>query len=1154
MSLNDLDILDSGEECPDEYEGLNEPIPTNRGNGQNRTAVYEPANIFICNRYAESLRQEKVEAVISHLAKTFQAKRLEIMERAYKGGKAYGIYGNDRERFFNNDNDRRSAFPNTRYFEEEMLPTLELMAKGDPDALYEIGNDAIQCLGYLTYFGFRASVFRGLVHSFFEPCYEKDLDEKGKLHTHSHDGSEKTFQYLYEKYGKLVAIIAAKFQGTICDEHYDGMDYSWGMWQLEGMLGGFWNELPPEYRNDALEVVSACEYHTRIEEVCAKLPDVVKKIQEAGKGHMLPIYFKLARSAAISVGDSLRDEAFPVLDAERAIKELTAIEDMTIFQKEGVDFAELVLRTSRDKYSPNRPTFIKKKKGTNDYDYLHVGGFGVNVAEAIDKLSDLQKRKGLPDEKINAILHIPEQVPSVGYRIVDQYELLDDNFPGGVDGLLEYIRFFQGAPNCARRLVDDCAGKMLPKENVGVFLEMGALAVTSIGDSASAYFDAGRMEPPMLQVLKKSPAKFKILVRHAIGFAEKFGKTASNKAFDAYAKYCLEPGFRGYRDGMMLVLKRAKAMGCKEDVLREAMETYEHVPYRFSKEGRGLYKLPGGVNMKDHARIINALVLSDESARFSGAYDAFADLVGKGVDYRVAAMVKITYQRNNRGESRQALFDTREIPGLECPVPVGKLNNLARKITGIRAAIAKVYDCVDDQRAHWAKERIVKLSRREAIAQMPQLSLAEMDKQLKVIASIESDAELAGFVDLKGLKAEVESVRSLAFFRQLIGSSLTGGFNVSSGRVDIPKEGLMATGEESTRALIAMVSTLTAIGAMEVEGCDPRRFERLPVSGAGLFLPGNQGTGKDLSIVLRKYEGALIRNIGNAIPLVERRVLQAREETLGQMAGGGKIHTHHPMSKDLLAFLEKVFGLTNTSFQLIHAGQSLLLPVTMSGAELRLMVRVLKTLGVTGAEPDLQFCGAGEQSEEVAAIMGASILLGATRAVPYANGAFSTTHDKGTGARIMALGAGVRRTGLPFDVPEAHNRLDILAQHDPFGFDRFRVLTTLANHAKHGKRFGYLMKVYVEKFNRILYEHNLLPFLHESAWVFDHAQKGDSLEAHERMVGRFMGEWTRSSNSVDFGVIREVNQLLVEMEQAIKAEKEALIRENPDDYQMLLRM
>ena len=48
-----------------------------------------------------------------------------------------------------------------------------------------------------------------------------DLDEKGKLHTHSHDGSEKTFQYLYEKYGKLVAIIAAKFQGTICDEHYD---------------------------------------------------------------------------------------------------------------------------------------------------------------------------------------------------------------------------------------------------------------------------------------------------------------------------------------------------------------------------------------------------------------------------------------------------------------------------------------------------------------------------------------------------------------------------------------------------------------------------------------------------------------------------------------------------------------------------------------------------------------------------------------------------------------------------------------------------------------------------------------------------------------------------------------------------------------------
>ncbi|KKQ70905.1 MAG: hypothetical protein UT33_C0013G0021 [Candidatus Peregrinibacteria bacterium GW2011_GWC2_39_14] len=1158
MSLDDLYTSIPDEECPDERDGLNEPILTNRGNGQNRTARYEPANIFVPDYSDEVMAEDIMESTITKLAQEFQVLRTRLMEEAYfrrlNHNEMYHDPANSddarrKREFLNNDDERHSPYPNTRYFMEKMLPTLKIMANGDPQALEVIARDAFECLKRLLYERGRASSFGGLVRTFFEPIQDGDITRDGELRF----SKAKAFQYLYQKYGRLTAIAASAFQGDRCDKHHDGGDYSYEMHELEGMLKSTLEKLPPEYRDDALEVLIACEWYQRMESFWGGLPKVVEEFKKKGKTHLLKRYFELAKAGAMSM-DSAHDggRAFPFLAPKKALKELSAFEETPLeLQDDIFNFAILVTRNSESVYDPNVPSFVRKKESDED---RYGDGRHVNLSRIADGMVALKKKRSFTDEKVREILRIPEVVPSVGHVIVASYAELDKKFPGGVDGLLKYLEDFKKAPVCARSVVNNFKDKELPQNHLQLYLDKGAEAVRAIGDGARMYFDAGVMTPPMIKILQESPRKFVALVDEAIVFALRFGH-AGNKAFRAYAMYCLEPGFNDYKKGMRLILSRSNkikkeakqgrdrhALNGVGHSLGKALEEYDHIPYSFSKtECTRERRLPEDVNMVDHARIIRELMLSGRGR--DGRYELYKEMVARGVDYRVAALIRIKEEQLGNGNRTSRLEGIVPIKGLDCPLSKSRVRDLARTIFSVRRALAKIFECGEDSIGD-RRKYIERMPRKAAVEKLPMLSMDLLEEQLRRLKALEDDPKIAQFVDLKDLREEVEAAKSLAYFKDVAG------IGILQGGLDIPRGGLLERGGNNVKALIAAASTIVGMGAMRLHGVT-EQLDKLPFD-VRLALPKDPGSRDELVSAMKRYERTLIGNIRKAVPAIEALILQERERGVGKMPVGLKVHTNNPMNSEILQFLQRFFGLDSTMFHLIHADHSLVLPVMVSEAEMSLTLAVLSALHVIEEEPDLQYCGAGEQPEKTAGIIGASTILSAIRSVPsYEPGAFRTTHNQ-TGARIMCYGDGVRETDLPFDVAEAGGRTDILGRRCLGGIGRFRLLTTLANHGAHNKRFGDLMGTYVMRLKGILHEYGLLQFLYESAWIFDTKKEGDSIEAHERMVNRFMQAWTQASRSVDFGVIREVNELLNEMEAAIQMQREAIIREQPDDYQKLL--
>jgi hypothetical protein len=224
-----------------------------------------------------------------------------------------------------------------------------------------------------------------------------------------------------------------------------------------------------------------------------------------------------------------------------------------------------------------------------------------------------------------------------------------------------------------------------------------------------------------------------------------------------------------------------------------------------------------------------------------------------------------------------------------------------------------------------------------------------------------------------------------------------------------------------------------------------------------------------------------------------------------------------------------------------------------SELELSMLIHVLERFElIPHIEPEIQATMAGQWNEDEASVVGASVRLATLRAVIYKPGAFSTTHDVVTGKRIMAYDGGVRLRNLPFDLPAAKGRTDMLGLRHFSDLGVYRRLGTLASHAHYDGPLGNQLRKYEREFLRILEQEGLVEVLRSSAWIYDHAKEGDSAEDHEHMVGAFTGAWLRAAQRPDFGVIAQVQELLRDTDRALQAKRETLFRSRQDEMQKLL--
>jgi len=411
------------------------------------------------------------------------------------------------------------------------------------------------------------------------------------------------------------------------------------------------------------------------------------------------------------------------------------------------------------------------------------------------------------------------------------------------------------------------------------------------------------------------------------------------------------------------------------------------------------------------------------------------------------------------------------------------------------------------------------------------------------LIELEKDPETQSFFNAFNLKEKIDQAIRMAYLKDMI----YGSYGRAVERVDISDDSLIAASNEHTKMAIAGISLLAAVGALELPG--------MPVLKKQPFFHLRQITDgqlpvDDLDLIHR--ESADLRNeISNIVPFVEKMVREARDNMPGLMPIGGKIHTQKPMDGKTLEFMMKVFGLENTSFQLIHAGGSLLIPPMPTALEFNMIVKILEMFGVVDPEfPDIQVAVAGRWNEELAPYVGASVLLGTDRGVLYEEGAFSTTHDSDTGARIMAYDAGVKKEGLPFDVKSAAGRTDMLGRHSLGDSYIYQLLGTLTSHMQFGGIFGNRMAEVNERLNSVFEKYGLRRHLFESAWVYDHKKESDTPKNHERMV-RWFTEARMYAGSRH--VKDEIQQILSDVRYGLMLEREKVIAENPEEYERLMR-
>ncbi len=302
-------------------------------------------------------------------------------------------------------------------------------------------------------------------------------------------------------------------------------------------------------------------------------------------------------------------------------------------------------------------------------------------------------------------------------------------------------------------------------------------------------------------------------------------------------------------------------------------------------------------------------------------------------------------------------------------------------------------------------------------------------------------------------------------------------------------------------------------------------------------------------ILQKQHRHVTERDVGTLLA----RVRADKTDLVGLLPVGAKIHFAKAIPEEVISVLRESLGLDTTSFSLQHAGTTLILPPS-SRIELNLLITYLGQIGLFYGElPNIQITICGRWDEERASMVGASTFLATDKCPAYKSGAFSTkAHNKLTGARIMAYDDCGKIEGLPYDHPSYVGRTDMLGRVSALDIQHYQVVGTISSHNLFGGYFADLYKNYKAGYDRIVDKHGLKKTIGMSNWVYDtEDQAGDTLAKHETMIASLTDAWLKASTEKHLGVIGDIRALIKEAMQQIRAQRDDIIAQSPEEFAQL---
>lgn len=1009
-------------------------------------------------------------------------------------------------------------YPEKDYFRKKIAPLAIYMSKHNGADMKEVAAHALltfkKMMRMSTYGGTVCKVQTGVIQNIFAIKHAAG----------GHGNNAGQYKYMYDKYGKWAAYAATVFQADVSDEHYDGMDYSRGTYKLEDIFGTVAKLVPEKYREFVFKgAVNYCG-HRHSEMFMTQLPGVIKDIKAERREDLLPLYFEFLEVAHSSIEMNLR--SFSIFHVGTVIAEMDALSKITKYKDEIFEAAKEMVRIGRDYSSSPVPTFIYD--GSEEDDPPEFGRYAPN--NNLQALLNKMEKSSFSEDTIKKVLAIPKNYPVLGsdaFRVMYYYERIEQNFPGGFEGLIKSFPEDKYLNRAQSRMIEIATSGNYSKEDFDLIMGGGAEIMKLFGENSASYFQCfgdgiGALAKGGIRKLLSESEKFKTAIKEISGIVSKCGERfeGQDPREQILEKLCTNYGGENYEalaEGFKILIEKLSRIvktgnnksDARYDLFHKVCSNYSHIGF-YLKEDRGNPGEEAGIDYKTHAKVLADFARMrdvDFASRFERKFTSYLDLIKNGLSPEIAGLTVLA--ETGAKENIKALFKKYNISE-------EKTKSLFEVIYKARAIINKVDHGVN-------------------------VNHAEIMSARKRMEEVMIDPDLQAYLKKDVYLSELDRVARINFFKEACRIGI-------GGSEDLEKCGdLMRTTNKSTQMAVAGMSILLGAGAMKFENMEDG-IARLPVDSNASF--------EELGGILMdgKYEKVLRGNIAMVLPRLEQAIIAERARMPGLLPVGGKIHTKKPVNEEGLAMVEKMFGLPRgTGFKLIHANRTLLLPPLPSALEMQMLVKVLESFGVIDLSvDDLQICAAGRRPEENAAIVGSATLLSRNIGRTYADGAFETNSSQ-TGARIMAYDAGVKLDGMPFDSSVLWGRTDILGTQDLSDFGRYQVLSTLAAHAEKGEIFTPLMRSFSNDYLKVLERAGLGRVLTQSAWVFDNAKKGDDLKNHEGMVRRFTDKWMYASGRPDFGVIRDVKTLIGIAKGKIEEAAPILISQNREEFDRLLK-
>lgn len=1021
------------------------------------------------------------------------------------------------------------GLPSAAHFRQHIFPTVLTLAKGEVSKLIRIGLDALgalECLmaSELSSFRFRTAP-QLLVDFFSDDSAEMQEDLVG---------AQGQFRHYYSKYGPSFVKAVAIHQGWESDRYYGGGDYTNSRAEIDRRFLPYYDKLPAIYRDRIFDGFISYEGRQSAWRFLELATQEITTFLEREKAHLLPYYLALLEERPKIYEPPVKQSEL-LLPVDELILELEALHQMGQWRDLALSHARMTVTHTMGLGAyqglSHRVPLADRPLHLPHISFRDVGQTGESM-DGIYRPKALileWQAAGYSNEKIADILALPERYPWLkmnAFQIFSAYIKLDQDFPDGLRGFIGYLEQIRQSERCLDHFIASaCQGRLPNQPYLQRYCQLGVELVNRFGDGAATYFFLIKGYGVFrLMEASSHPDDFDKHIRAASDLASSLqsGGKSQHQGQESVFEACLENFDRpDFIEGLATIIDAANQNSDGKNVEESSPD-----PFIIAILHYGRLDSTMSSQVIDYPQVAKMLCYLARGGDADSFCWHFIVQLQKGLSPQTALLFTLAEKGLVHGDSD-------DLKAIGVRIEPAELNGILEQITTARKSVAQ---CLDPSSFDSSGESdLCKLADKKVVA----LKAQEM-----ALVALAADPKMAGI----SIGPVVDSVRSALRFVTLRAILTASKAPALAQRPEAIESGLLTATNPNTRMTMLTMAVLVAAGVVHMPGVS-EKLSPLPYDFA--TGPSSETIGTILSDP--KWADRMRGNTTLVLPAIEASILGARTKVLGLMPVGGKIHTTKPMDGRIFKAILDFFGLESTPFRLIHADGSLLLPASVSALELQWLIHILEQFGVIQSDrPEIQVSVGDRLTPQLAALVGSATLLATQRGVIYDPTAFSTTDDGLTGKRMMAYDAGVRQTGLPFDLNQAKGRTDILGRRHYGDIDTYRVLATLATHLQHGARFAPLAHDFFHRYVQILAARGLKDQLDRSAWVFDHAAPGDSDAAHYDMVNAFGRAWMHDSQVPGHGVIGRVHGLIAGIVARIQAQREGIIAHHPNDYQRIL--